>query len=104
MSRKLSISEARAKLPELARRLVKSPGRVEIITHRDLDEDIAMTTSSYIRYVEDSVRELRNRAGDFKLAGSVTSSLTDEEIERALEEMRAGAKAQADEKLRALAP
>jgi len=103
MSRKLSISEARAKLPELARRLVKSPGRVEIITHRDLDEDIAMTTSSYIRYLEDSVQELRHRAGGFKLAGSVTSSLTDDELEGALEQTKVDAGVQAGEKLRALA-
>jgi hypothetical protein len=104
MSRKLSISEAWAKLPELARRLVKSPGRVEIITHRDLEEDIAMTTSGYIRYLEESVRELRGRAGEFKLAGSMTTTLSDDEIERSLADVRLDASDLAEEKLRNFAP
>ncbi len=75
---------------------------MEIITHRDLDEDIAMTTSSYIRYLEDSVRELRIRACDFRLAGSATSSRSDEEIEGALETMKAEAAARVEDRQRTL--
>lgn len=94
MPKRISISEARARLPELARRIAGSPGRVEYITHRDLDEDIAMTTRSHLRFLEDSLRALRGRArASFQLAESMTTDLSDAELEAAL----SGAKGAAGE-------
>jgi hypothetical protein len=72
MKSHLGISEARARLPELAKRLAAMPGRVEYISHRDLDEDLALTTRAHIEYLEALVKELRARnASEFALAGSV---------------------------------
>jgi len=89
MSRSTSISEARARLPELARRVAEKPGGVEYIHHRDLDEDIAMTTRSHLRYLEDSLRELRARnATGFTLAGSMASDLSDAAVEAGIEALR----------------
>jgi len=72
MERNLGISEARARLTELAKRVAAAPGRVEYITHRDLGEDLALTTRAHIEYLEALVKELRgHRTGEFRLAGSV---------------------------------
>lgn len=96
----MSISEARARLPELARRIAGSPGRVEYIAHRDLDEDIAMTTRSHLRFLEDSLREIRSRtAPTFRLADSITTELSDAQVEEALASGRAEATTRGDRKL-----
>ena len=99
MARTTSISEARARLPELARSVASTPGRVEYISHRDLEEDIAMTTRSHLRYLEDSLRELRARnAGAFRLGGSIASDLTDADVETGIEALKSEAAAAADAK------
>jgi hypothetical protein len=99
----LSISEARSKLPELAHRLAASPGSVEYIAHRDLDEDLALTTRSHIRYLETTMEELRKQvAKPFILAGSITSDLSDDELDAALSAGREEQRALAEAKLREL--
>lgn len=85
MSRSMSISEARARLPELARYLRRSPRQVVFIEHRDMDERLALVTESHLHYLESLVTAAeRRRASSFKLAGSMKSDLPDEEIEEAL--------------------
>lgn len=97
MARRTSISQARAHLPELARRVAATPGRVEYISHRDLEEDIAMTTRSHLRFLEDSLNALRARtASSFVVAGSIETDLSDGELDVALESLRQDAKAGSD--------
>ena len=85
MPKHLNISEARARLTEMAHRIADSPGRVEYITHRDLEDDIAMTTRSHLRFLEDSRAQLRSRATDsFRLAESMSTECSEEEVEAAL--------------------
>lgn len=99
MARRTSISEARAHLPELARRVAATPGRVEYISHRDLEEDIAVTTRSHLRFLEDSLNALRARAAcSFAMAGSMTTDRSDAELDAALESLRAEAAASSDHK------
>jgi Ni,Fe-hydrogenase maturation factor len=89
MSRQINISEARGKLPELAQLLVRSPGEVVWIEHRDLDERLALTTESHIQRLQLLVKELRKQVTrPFKLAGSLESELSDEEIEVSLQAIR----------------
>jgi hypothetical protein len=96
----LSISEARSRLPELAHRLAGSPGSVEYIAHRDLDEELALTTASHIRYLETTMEELRKKvARPFMLAGSIASGLSDEELEAALAANRDEQRALSEAKL-----
>lgn len=103
MKRQMSISEARARLPELAHRIAGSPGRVEYIAHRDLDEDIAMTTRSHLRFLEDSLRELRRRsAGTFRLAESMSTALSDARVEAGLAGVKAEASGTAEAKRKEL--
>jgi hypothetical protein len=104
MARRISISEARAKLPDIAKRVARAPGAVQYIAHRDLEEDLALTTASYIRYLETMVMELKKRnTNAFVLAGSIETELTDEELDAALTELKDAAAAAADAKLRELA-
>jgi hypothetical protein len=85
MPHSINISEARARLPELARRVAATPGSVEYIEHRDLPERIALTTASHIEYLKTMVAELKRRTTrPFVLEGSIRSTLTDDEIEASL--------------------
>lgn len=103
MKRNLSISQARARLPELAHRIAGSPGRVEYIAHRDLDEDIAMTTRSHLRFLEDSLQELRSRSATaFRLAESMSTDLSDAQVEAALAALKVDASGGEDTKQRGL--
>jgi hypothetical protein len=86
MPKRIKISEARAKLPELARYLRRRPTEVVLIEHRDLDERLALTTERHIRLLQTMVKELKaNGSSDFTLAGSITTDLTDDDLEEALQ-------------------
>lgn len=101
MKKPLQISEARSRLPELAKRLVRSPGAVEYIAHRDLDETLALTTESHLRYLEDTVAELRRKlTKPFTLGGSMASELDDAGIEKTLDAVRAEAGAAEESRAR----
>jgi hypothetical protein len=104
MPKPINISEARGKLPELARYLARHPDRVVLVEHRDLDERIALTTERHLRYLEAVVQELKSRVSrPFRLEGSVTSSLSDEELDAALEKLRAERAKAAEARLREIA-
>lgn len=101
MSRCLKISEARGKLPDLAKFLAEHPHEVVLVEHRDLDHRIALTTEGHIRYLETAVRELKKQASQpFKLAGSISSTLSDEELDAALQSESARQAELRQEKLR----
>lgn len=83
--RSLSISEARARLPELARYLSGAPNGVVFIEHRDRVERLALITEKRLRYLESLVSgSLVREGGSFQLGGSMTSDLDDEELDKAL--------------------
>lgn len=89
MARRINISQARGKLPELAKFLMQYPDQVVLVEHRDLEKRLALTTEDHIRYLETTAKELRKEASrPFKLAGSITSKLSDGELEAALKQMR----------------
>ena len=84
---RLSISEARARLPELAQLAMGAPGKAIIIEHRDFKERLVLTSERSIEALEAAVKKAAN-ASTFKLAGSISSDLTDEELEAAIKEGR----------------
>lgn len=101
MAKRIKISEARAKLPQLAQYLRRRPGEVVVIEHRDLDEQLVLTTESYLRYLRTTIRELqKNGAKTFTLAGSITTVLSDEELEMTLREDRSRQTERSKRKLR----
>lgn len=68
----MNLSEARAKLPQIARTLAREPRTVVYVEHRDMDDRLAVTTESHLRYLETMVREMtRRNAPPFRLEGSV---------------------------------
>lgn len=104
MPRRVKISEARGKLPELAKYLMSHPDQVVLVEHRDLDGRIALITERHLRYLETLVKELRKQVSrPFRLSGSITSELSDEELETALKEMREEQARLREGKLRKLA-
>ena len=82
----LSISEARARLPELAQRAIDSPDPRIYIRHRDRKERLVLTTESHIRMLEAVVTNLRKRLGrpDFRLEGSASTDLSADDLAAAL--------------------
>jgi len=105
MSLRLSISEARARLPELAQRAIAAPGEPIIIEHRDRKERLVLTTESHIRMLEAMVDGLRSgsaAAAPFRLAGSLQSDLSDEELEAALARSKAARRSAEEAKLQDL--
>ena len=89
MARSISISEARAQLPALAKYLRRSPNQVVFIEHRDMPERLALITEARLRYLESLVKAAAKRGnGTFELAGSMTSNLTDEELEEELSRIK----------------
>jgi hypothetical protein len=101
MPKPINISEARGKLPELAKYLARHPDRVVLVEHRDLDERIALTTERHLRYLEAMVHELKSRASQpFRLQGSISSPLSDEELDAALKELREKRSRAAEARLR----
>ena len=87
--RRLSISEARARLPELARQVVARPGTAVVIDNQRMDEAVVLTSERHLRYLEAEVEELRKRAGEtFVLAGSAATDLEADELAEALAQLR----------------
>ena len=88
---RISISDARARLPELAQLAMDSPGSVIIIEHRDYDERLVLTTESYVHLLEETIVGLRKQLGSdgFELEGSLETDLTAEEMAADLEASRA---------------
>jgi PHD/YefM family antitoxin component YafN of YafNO toxin-antitoxin module len=81
---RLSISEARARLPELAQRVMDTPGEMVIIEHRDREERLVLTSESHIRMLQARAEALVKRmqkGTEFKLAGSLHTDLSDDELE-----------------------
>jgi hypothetical protein len=101
MRMKISISEARARLPELAQSVMDSPGRVIIIEHRDRKERVVLTAESYLRSLERKAAAMSEQEKPpFKLWGSMTSDLSDDELEAALAATRLEAAEAAAAKLK----
>ncbi len=105
MERKLTISEARARLPELARKVVSEPGAVEYIAHRDLPDDLVLTSAKHLRSLEKTIEDLRKRMNmtPFKLAGSLATELDEDSLESVLASIRSEADEAARRKLEDLA-
>lgn len=91
----LPISQARARLPELAQRVMDSPNEVVYIQHRDRKERLVLTTETHIRMLETMVMNLRKQlaAVPFRLEGSLETSLSADELAAAID---AGRSAEAE--------
>ena len=103
MARHISISEARGKLPQIAKLLKRSPDEVVLIEHRDLDDRLAIVSERHLRNLEAIVKSLKDQfSKPFRLAGSIESKLSDQELEDALETIKKEQESKAVVKLKDL--
>jgi hypothetical protein len=100
----LSISEARARLPELAQRAMDSPDNRVYIRHRDRKERLVLTTESHLEMLEAMVKNLRKRLGwpGFKLEGSAATEMDADELAVAIAAGRESERAAAVQRAREL--
>lgn len=88
MSKHLSISEARAKLFELMD-YVNREGAVVVIEHRDRSERAVLLSEARLKFLETHLRALKKQRGKpFTLAGSISSALSDADLEVSLAELK----------------
>lgn len=105
MPRRISISEARARLPELARYVTESDENLVLIDHRDLAGPLVLTTEAHLRKLTTLVEELRKQnSRPFRLAGSIESDLSADELEAELSAMRAEQRERDEARIRSLSP
>lgn len=103
MKKRMSVSEARATLYELVDYVTESPEAQVVIEHRNRKGRAILVDEARYRYLETTLRELEKLyAKPFKLQGSMTSPLSDDEFDRLFEENRAEQARLAVEKFRDL--
>lgn len=89
MKKRMSVSEARATLYELVDYVTESPEAQVVIEHRNRKGRAILVDEARYRYLETTVRELEKRdAKPFELQGSMTSPLSDDELEEVLMQVR----------------
>ena len=99
MKRRLSISEARARLSELVAQVLRDDAAISI-EHRDREERVLLVSERRYRYLEETVDRLSNESGTaLPVAGSPELRGSDAELERDLARIREEAAALAGEKL-----
>jgi hypothetical protein len=85
----IGISEARARLLELASRVASRSGEVVVIENRRRGERVALVAESYLRSLEVRVQEAEKKTGEaFVLEGSMESDLSAEALAAAITQLR----------------
>lgn len=85
----IGISEARARLLELASRVANRRGDVIVIENRRRGERVVLTAEAYLRSLEAVVSESQKQgAAAFELEGSITSDLSAEALAEAIRSLR----------------
>ena len=89
MKKRMSVSEARATLYELVDYVTESPEAQVVIEHRNRKGRAILVDEARYRYLETTLSEMQKREEKpFKLQGSMTSDLSDDELEEALKQIR----------------
>lgn len=71
MERCIKISDARARLFDLVESVTGEAGGVVLLEHRDRAERAALVSERYLRYLQNTIGELRRHGSHpFRLAGS----------------------------------
>lgn len=99
--REVKISEARQRLFELVEQVTSGDEPVVYIEHRDRQHRAALVSEAHLRYLE-ARAAAATRSAPFKLAGSMTLLVSDEELEQAMSADRAEQSRLAREKFRDL--
>lgn len=80
--KRMTVSEARAKLYDLVEYVTETPDSAVVIEHRNRKERAVLVDEGHYRYLEAVVEEVRKREKEpFRLAGSIHTDLSDEELD-----------------------
>jgi PHD/YefM family antitoxin component YafN of YafNO toxin-antitoxin module len=90
MRKRMTVSEARAKLFDLVEYVTETPDAAVVIEHRDRRERAVLIDESHYQYLEALASRVRKEAESqpFRLAGSIESDFTAEEIEEWIDQNR----------------
>lgn len=103
MARTLKISEARRRLFDLVNEVTSDDQEVVLIEHRDNPKRAALVSEEYLHGLESRIAALvKERAPEFRLAGSMRLLVGEDELEAALDRTRADQAALASGKFRNL--
>lgn len=86
--KRMTVAEARAKLYDLVEYVTETPDSAVVIEHRDRKERAVLVDEGHYKYLEAMTQEARKDAKPFKLAGSIQSDLTADELEEWLAQNR----------------
>jgi PHD/YefM family antitoxin component YafN of YafNO toxin-antitoxin module len=90
MTKRVKISEARAKLFDLVDFVIDAEDDVVLIEHRDRTERAALLSERYLRYLTGSLEQLKGHGRqEFRLAGSIRLLVSEEALERSIAASRA---------------
>lgn len=99
----INISEARRKLFDLVDEVLREPGSVVLIRHRDRQGRVALVSESYLASLRKAVAKLLGSgASGFRLEGSLRLASSEEELDRFLSDARTRQAALAEAKSRLL--
>jgi PHD/YefM family antitoxin component YafN of YafNO toxin-antitoxin module len=102
MKKRLTVSEARAKLFDLVEYVTDTPDAAVVIEHRNRKGRAVLVDESHYQYLEAMASEIKKQAKPFRLVGSIESDLSADELEEAMEENRREQARLAEEKFRDL--
>jgi len=71
MKKRMTVSEARAKLFDLVEYVTDTPDAAVVIEHRNRKERAVLVDESHFQYLEAVAREMRKQAPPFRLEGSL---------------------------------
>lgn len=86
--KRMTVAEARAKLYDLVEYVTETPDSAVVIEHRDRRERAVLVDENHYKYLEAMLHEAQKGATPFKLAGSIRSELTADELEEWLDRNR----------------
>lgn len=104
MDKVLKVSEARRRLFDLVDEVTgEGEEEVVLIEHRDRAKRAALMSEEYLRHLRATIAALRKeRAGGFRLAGSMTLAVGEDELEAEIARSRAEQASLAERKAREL--
>lgn len=89
MKKRMTVSEARSSLYELVEFVTETPDAEVVIEHRSRKGRAILVDEARYKYLETTLRELQKREGPpFRLEGSMTLNVPEDEFDAWLEENR----------------
>ncbi len=86
--KRMTVSEARAKLYELVEEVTDAPDQAVVIEHRDRRSRAVLVDESHFQYLEAIATEYRKRSTPFRLRGSLELAVSEDEFDEWMDRNR----------------